>query len=116
SPSPQSGKERRAPTFSLPVPGRVAEPERVKPGGDGKAIQAHPDHQALPTRSLRDPPPRDGEGDRDQWNFLSPRGPCRPAPARLPSQSFQSGQLRRRPPPSTHSGPCSALNTVTSAR
>ncbi len=49
--------------FSLPFMGRVAEAE-PKPGGGGKQEQAScPDHQALPTRSLRDHPPHEGEGE-----------------------------------------------------
>ena len=49
--------------FSLPFMGRVAEP-KAKPGGGGGADQAlRPDHQALPTRSLRDHPPHEEEGE-----------------------------------------------------
>ncbi len=49
--------------FSLPILGRVAEAE-PKPGGGGASIQAlAPDRLALPTRSLRDHPPHEGEGE-----------------------------------------------------
>lgn len=49
--------------FSLPVSGRVAEAE-PKPGGGGGAVQA-PSlcRLALPTRSLCDQPPHEGEGE-----------------------------------------------------
>ncbi len=49
--------------FSLTVPGRVVEP-KAKPGGGGGADQA-PSlcRLALPTRSLRDHPPHEGEGE-----------------------------------------------------
>ena len=49
--------------FSLPVLGRGAE-AKPKPGGGGEADQTQRlDRLALPTRSLRDHPPRDGEGE-----------------------------------------------------
>ncbi len=44
--------------------GRVAEAVRPKSGGGGEAIQAlRVDRLALPTRSLRDHPPHEGEGE-----------------------------------------------------
>src|SRR5690606_13110604 len=59
--------------LSLPETGRVAEAVRPKPGGGGEAIQALSDyHQALPTRSLRDYPPRDGEGETRASPLLKP--------------------------------------------
>ena len=49
--------------FSLSFMGRVVEP-KAKPGGGGAVGQApRPDHLALPTRSLRDHPPHEGEGE-----------------------------------------------------
>jgi len=49
--------------FSLTVPGRMVEP-KAKPGGGGAVGQApRPDHLVLPTRSLRDHPPHEGEGE-----------------------------------------------------
>jgi hypothetical protein len=53
----------RAQGFSLPILGRVAEAE-PKPGEGGGADQA-PSlcRLALPTRSLRDLPPHEGEGE-----------------------------------------------------
>ncbi|MNI34201.1 hypothetical protein D3C73_881850 [compost metagenome] len=57
--------------FSLPVPGRVAEPKgRSRVGAARLFRRRAPDHRALPTRSLRDHPPRDGEGEASLYANL----------------------------------------------
>jgi hypothetical protein len=87
--------------LSLPVPGRVAEAE-PKPGGGGGADQTlRLDRLALPTRSLRDHPPRDGEGEGGRLGRLV-----------LPTRS----SLRCDHPPRDGEGEARRVGVVAAAR
>ncbi len=76
--------------FSLPFMGRVAEADRPKPGGEGAAIPgAVSALPSAPTRSLRDHPPHEGEGERSVLH------PFAPDPHRLRrTDGIRCGRLR----------------------